>query len=305
MSGHHHHHGGAAALSAGGRHRRRLTIALLLVGSFFVVELVGGLLTGSLALLSDAGHMLTDVLGLGMALAAITAAASPRRHPQRSFGLYRLEILAALANAALLLGVAAWVLVEAVRRLGAPPEVAIGPMLAIATAGLAVNVVAFLLLRPGAEESLNLRGAYLEVVADMLASVGVIAAGLVLWTTGWPYADPVAAIAIGAFIVPRALRLGAEALRILVQAAPAHLAIADVRRDLAALDGVVDVHDVHVWTLTSDMEVVSAHLVVREAVDLHGALDRGRTLLEERYGVEHATLQVEPDTHRGCERLSW
>lgn len=301
-----HTHGpGVAALSAGGRHKGRLLTAFALIGVFFLVELVGGLLTGSLALLGDAGHMLTDVVGLGMALAAISAAASARQHPQRSFGLYRLEILAALANAVLLLGVAAYVLLEALRRLGDPPEVAVGPMLGVGAAGLAVNVVAYLLLRPGAQESLNLKGASLEVLADLLASIGVIVAGLVLLLTGWRYADPLVAVGIGAFIGPRAWRLGREALRILVQAAPVHLDLADVRRDLAAIEGVVDVHDLHAWTLTSDMDVFSAHLVVAEGTDLHGALDAGRSLLQDRYGVGHATLQVEPDTHEGCERITW
>lgn len=303
MSGPHSH--GAAAASAGLRHRGRLVAALCLVGGFFVVELVGGLLTGSLALLGDAGHMLGDVAGLGMALAAISVAAGARQHPQRSFGLYRLEILAALSNALLLLAVAGYVLVEAVRRFGAPAEVDVVPMLAIGAGGLVVNVVAFLLLRPGAEESLNLKGAYLEVLADLLASFGVVLGGLVLLLTGWPHADPLVGLAIGAFIVPRAWRLGGEALRILLQAAPAHVAVDDVERDLAGLEGVVEVHDLHVWTLTSDMEVLSAHVVVRDDADTHAALDRARALLAERYRIEHATLQVEPDTHRGCETITW
>jgi cobalt-zinc-cadmium efflux system protein len=296
---------GAAAASAGGRHRGRLAVAFVLIGVFFVVELVAGLLTGSLALLGDAGHMLTDVVGLGMALAAISVAASGRHHPQRSYGLYRLEILAALANAGLLLGVAGYVLVEAVRRLAAPPEVAAGPMLAVAAAGLAVNLVAFALLRPGAAESLNVRGAYLEVLADTLSSVGVLAAGVILLVTGWPYADPLVAAAIGLFIAPRAWRLGAEALRILLQAAPPELSVDALRDDLAAIEGVVDVHDLHVWTLTSAMDVASAHLMVTAASDLHATLDRARVLLADRYRIDHATLQVEPDTHTGCEELTW
>jgi cobalt-zinc-cadmium efflux system protein len=296
---------GAAAVSAGGRHRKRLALALVLIGVFFVVELVAGLLTGSLALLGDAGHMLTDVVGLGMALAAISVAASGRQHPQRSFGLYRLEILAALANAILLLGVAAYVLVEAMRRLAAPPEVAAGPMLAVAAGGLVVNLVAFALLRQGATESLNVKGAYLEVLADTLSSVGVLIAGVVLLVTGWPYADPLVAAAIGLFIAPRAWRLGAEALRILLQAAPEQVSVEAVRADLAAIERVVDVHDLHVWTLTSAMDVASAHLVVTAASDLHATLDRARVLLADRYRIDHATLQVEPDTHTGCEQLTW
>lgn len=302
MSGGHRH---SVPLSASGRHRGRLATGFVLIGAFFVVELVAGLLTGSLALLSDAGHMLTDVVGLGMALAAIQVAIAGRAHPQRSFGLYRLEILAALANAVLLLGVAGYVIIEALRRLAAPPEVLGGPMLVVAVAGLGVNLAVFWLLRAGARDSLNMQGAYLEVLADALGSVGVITAALLLLVTGWPYADPLFAAGIGLFIVPRALRLGREALRILVQAAPGHISVDEVHTDLRALPGVVDVHDVHVWTLTSDMDVASAHLMVSTDADSHGVLDQARDLLVERYQVLHATLQVEPETHEGCEELSW
>jgi len=298
-----HDHG--AAGSAGARHRGRLLAAFLLTLCVFVVQVVAGLASNSLALLSDAGHLLTDVLGLGMALAAISAAARGSADPQRSFGLYRLEILAALANAVLLVGVAASVCWEAVQRFRDPPEVLAGPMLAAAVVGLAANVVAFLLLRRGARESLNVRGAYLEVVADTLGSVGVIVAGAVLAVTGWPYADPLVAAAIGLFIVPRTWQLGREALRILVQAAPDGIPVEVVRRELAGLDGVVDVHDLHVWTLTSQMDVASAHLMISPAADGHGVLDRARALLRDRHRIAHATLQVEPDTHRGCEELRW
>ncbi len=298
-----HEHG--APVSAGGRHRGRLAAAFLLILVAFVIEVVAGLATNSLALLSDAGHLLTDVLGLGMALAAITAAARGAADPQRSFGLYRLEILAALANAVLLVGVAAYVCWEAVQRFRGPPEVLAGPMLAVAVVGLAANVVAFLLLRRGSRESLNVRGAYLEVVADTLGSVGVIVAAVVLALTGWPYADPAVAAAIGLFILPRTWQLGREALRILVQAAPEKISVTQVRRDLADLDGVVDVHDLHVWTLTSQMDVASAHLMIAPVADGHGVLDRARALLRDRHHIDHATLQVEPDSHRGCEELRW
>ena len=250
--------------------------------------------------------MLTDGLGLGLALAAIQAAASRRAYSsQRSFGVYRLEILAALTNAALLMALAGYVLFEAVRRFAAPPEVLAVPMLVVATAGLGANLAAFWLLRPGARESLNLRGAYLEVAADTLSSVGVIAAAVVLATTGWPYADPLIALAIALWVLPRAWMLGRDALRILLQAAPPDVPVEGVHRDLAAIDGVVDVHDVHVWTLTSGMEVATAHLMVRAGDDAHEVLDRARQVLIERYGVEHATLQVEPDDHSGCAEVRW
>lgn len=291
--------------SAGGRHKSRLAATFALTLGFFVVELVAGLVTNSLALLSDAGHMLTDVVGHGMAFAAIQAADSRRHDAQRSFGLYRLEILAALANALLLLGVAAYVVYEAVRRLQEPPEVLATGMLVVAVLGLVVNLVALSLLRTGAGESLNVHGAYLEVVADALGSVGVIVAAVILATTGWPYADPLIAAGIGLFIVPRSIRIALEAVRILVQAAPPHIRVEDVRRDLARLDGVTDAHDVHVWTLTSAMEVASAHLMVHTGADTHRVLDAARVVLADRYDIDHATVQVEPDTHEGCEEIRW
>ena len=312
MSGHQHDHGhthghthGPSVARASARHLRPLVIAFWLTVGFLVVQVVVGLVTGSLALLSDAGHMATDALGLGMAWAAIHAASTARAHPQRTFGLYRLEILAALANAALLFVVAALVLLEAGRRLDEPRDIASTPVLAVAIVGLVVNLIAFGLLRRGADESLNLRGAYLEVVADMLGSVGVIVAAIVWGITGWHWVDPVMGAAIGLFILPRALRLGRDALRVLVQSAPHHIDIAAVQTDLAAIDGVLDVHDLHVWTLTSEMDVATAHLVVSDGTDTHGVLDRANTVLIERHGIDHSTLQVEPADHRGCETVDW
>ncbi len=298
-----HGHGG---VSASGRHVHRLWISLGVLLSFLVLEVVVGLTTSSLALLSDAGHMFTDVLGVGMALAAISAARGAGTSDRRTFGLYRTEVLAALANAALLCGVAGWVVVEAVRRFGAPPEIPGLPLLLTAAAGLAANVVVFLLLRDGAKESLNLRGAYLEVLADMLGSVGVLLAGVVVLTTGWAYADPLVAIAIGLFVVPRAFGLGRQAVRILVQAAPAHVDVPLMRAELAALPGVSDVHDVHVWTLTSGMEVGSAHLAIDAGADPGTVLSAARRLLTECHGLPHFTVQVEPPgTHAHCAELTW
>ncbi len=305
---HGHTHGhvhGAAAARAGARHRRPLLIAFGLIVAYGVVQVVVGIITGSLALLSDAGHMATDALGLGLALAAIQAASSARAHSQRTFGLYRLEILAALANAILLFGVAGYVLYEAIRRIGDAPEVASVPVFVVGILGLAVNLVAFFLLRTGAKESLNVEGAYVEVLSDTLGSVAVVA-GAVLWgVTGWTWVDPVLGAAIGLWILPRAYRLGREALRILVQAAPAGVDVDAVQRDLASIDNVVDVHDVHVWTLTSEMEVATAHVMVSVGTDSHRVLDEARALLRDRHGLDHATLQVEPDDHRGCDEVSW
>lgn len=291
--------------SAGEQHRGRLGISLVLIGGFFAVEVAAGLLTNSLALLSDAAHMFTDVIGLGMALAAIHFAARLKEQSGRTFGLYRLEILAALANAGLLLAVAAYVVVEAVSRLQDPPEVLGIPMLVVATIGLAVNLVAFQLLRSGAKESLNMQGAYLEVLADAVGSVGVILAAVAIQVTGWPYVDPIMGVAIGLFVIPRAWRLAGQALRILLQAAPPGLDIEGVRRDLGALPGVTDVHDFHLWTLTSGMDVASAHLMISDSADSHTVLDQARLLLRDRYDVSHATLQVEPANHAGCEELNW
>jgi cobalt-zinc-cadmium efflux system protein len=305
VTGDHGHDHGAAALRAGARHVRPLLISFGLIVAFAIVQVVTGIVTNSLALLSDAGHMATDALGLGMALAAIQAASTARAHPQRTFGLYRLEILAALVNAALLFGVAGYVFYEAVSRLGDAPDVAPTPVLVVGVIGLAVNVVAFLLLRAGANESLNMQGAYLEVLSDTLGSVGVIVAAIVWGITGWTWVDPVIGAAIGVFILPRAWRLGRKALRVLVQAAPENLDIPALQGELAAIVGVVDVHDLHVWTLTSEMEVATAHLMVSSGTDTHAVLDQARVLLAERHGITHATLQVEPDDHHGCDEMTW
>jgi cobalt-zinc-cadmium efflux system protein len=300
--GHGHSHG---LISAGGRHKGPLFAAFVVLAVFMVVEVLGGVFTSSLALISDAAHMLTDVVGIGMALAAIHLAARGSERSHRTFGWYRLEILAALANAVLLLGVALYVLVEAIHRFRDPADVLGGWMLVIAVLGLGANLVAFALLREGAKESLNVEGAYLEVLADTVGSIGVIVGAIVLTITGWTWVDPVVGVAIGVWIVPRTIRLAGQALRILVQAAPPGTDIDKLRADLAAVDGVVDVHDLHVWTLTSDMDVASAHLMVGTSVDQHRVLDRARDLLRERYGIGHATLQVEPEDHTGCDEVGW
>lgn len=302
---HGHHHGPAIGSHAAARHRRPLTIALALTVGFLVVQVVTGLVTGSLALLSDAGHMATDALGLGMALGAIHMAAVSGTDRGRTYGLYRLEILAALANAVLLLGVAAWVLYEAVGRLSEPPVIASAPVFAVGLLGLLVNVVSYMLLREGAEESINVRGAALEVLADLIGSVGVVIGAIVMWTTGWRWVDPIVGAAISVFILPRAWRLGRDALRILLQHAPADADIDAIRAELEEIPGVVDVHDVHMWTLTSNMHVLTAHLMTTDGTEPHGVLDRAREVLEQSYGIGHATLQVEPDTHQGCAELGW
>jgi cobalt-zinc-cadmium efflux system protein len=280
-------------VSAAARHRGSLLAAFALTLAYAVVEAVSGLLFGSLALLSDAGHMATDVVGLGMALAAIQLAGQ-RRDPAHTYGLYRLEVLAALANAGLLFAVAGYVLYEAIVRFVHPPEVPGVPLLLVAAVGLVVNLVSFALLRAGAKESLNVRGAFLEVFSDMLGSAGVIAAGIILITTGWPYADPIIGAGIGLFILPRAWRLGRDALRILLEIAPPDVDVPAAQASLAALPGVLDVHDLHIWTLTSGMNMASGHLEVRCGQDVGPVLRGARRVLAERFDVGHVALQCEP-----------
>jgi cobalt-zinc-cadmium efflux system protein len=304
------HDHGAGLARAGERHRGRLLIAFAIIFTFFVVEAIAGFVTNSLALLSDAGHMLTDVIGIGMALAAIQLATRFERttsttRSSHTFGLYRLEILAAFVNALLLFGVAIWVLIEAARRLFGEPEVLGVPMLIVATLGLIANIVAFLLLREGSKESLNVEGAYLEVLADTIGSIGVIIAAIMLELFGWAWIDPVVGAAIGLWILPRTWRLGRRAVRILLQAAPDDIDLDALCADLEAIDGVVDVHDLHVWTLTSDMDAASAHLMTTTGTDTHRVLDQARQTLADTYGITHGTFQVEPDTHDGCHEVTW
>lgn len=296
MSGEHEHaHGSARDAERGGaKYERRMALAFVIVGGYFLVEAAGGLLTNSLALLSDAGHMLTDVIGLGMAVAAIHAASRAGEDRHHTFGLYRLEILAALANAVLLFGVALYVLYEAVQRLSDPPDVLGTPMLVVATIGLAVNVWVFLLLREGAAESLNVEGAYLEVLADMIGSVGVIVAALIMQLTGFRLIDPLFGVAIGLFVLPRTWRLGKKAVRILMQAAPPTIDLAKVEAALRELDGVDEVHDLHVWTLTSGMEVATVHVRAADAAAATSVLADARRLLTGRFALDHVTVQVEP-----------
>ena len=295
-----------AAARASERYRPRLLVAFTLAATFLVVETIVAFISQSLVLLSDAGHMLTDVVGVGMALAAITVASrAGGGRGRRTFGLYRLEVLAALANAILLFGVAGYVLWAAVRRLGDPVDVPAAPVLAVAAVGLVLNLVSYVLLRPGAEESMNVRGAALEVLADAVGSAVVLVAAVVMGVTSWDWVDPVAAIALGLFILPRAARLAAQALRVLLQAAPPHIDLAGVQADLADIPGVLDVHDLHIWTLTSDMEVATAHVMIGPSTDSHAVLDQAQQRLRERHGVEHATLQLEPSDHTDCDEVGW
>lgn len=313
--GHDHGHDHGLGLArAGERHRGRLIAAFAVIATFFVVQTIAAFATNSLALLSDSGHMLTDVIGIGMALAAISlatrfetrqATAASTSTSKHTFGLYRLEILAAFVNSLLLFVVAVWVIIEAIRRIGTEPEVLGAPMLVVALLGLVANLVAFALLRSGAKESINVEGAYLEVLADTVGSVGVIVAAILLQVFGLMWVDSVAGVLIGVWILPRTWRLGRRAVRILLQAAPEHLDLDQLAGELAAIDGVVGVHDLHVWTLTSEMDAASVHLVTTAGVDSHAVLDDARHCLAERHGITHGTFQVEPDDHEGCDRVAW
>ena len=294
--GHAHDHDAQAA------NRTRLAIAIAIIGAFLVVQVVGGLLTGSLALLADAGHMTSDLLGLVIALGAAIVAARPANDRQ-TYGFRRFEVFGALANGVILVVVAVAVTAGAIARLvsgaqGEAHEVAGGPMLAIAVAGLVANVVALLVLRGGAKDSINLRGAYLEVLGDAIGSVLVIVAAAVILTTGWDAADPIASLAIAALIVPRALMLLRDVMRVLSQSSPAETDVAEIRDHIVRTSGVVAVHDVHVWAITTGAHVFSAHVEVEPAVFAEGRvgelLDELGGCLSEHFDVEHSTFQLEP-----------
>jgi cobalt-zinc-cadmium efflux system protein len=280
-------------------HSSRLVVVLVMTAVVMVAELVAGWWTHSLALIADAGHMFADCAGIAMALAAIVAARKIST-TRGTYGYYRLEILAAAINAVLLLAVAGWVVVAAIRRIHEPVAVDAGPMLVVAVAGLLVNVIGAGLLHGGQRESLNVRGAYLEVLGDLLGSAAVVIAALVIGLTGYVRADAIASVAIGILIVPRTWLLLREAVDILIEATPRHLDIEHIREHIRSVDGVVDVHDLHVWTITSGMPVMSAHVVVGRAASALGSgpiLDRLGECLHEHFDVAHCTFQIEPVGH--------
>lgn len=293
--------GSAAAPSA--RRIRRMALALAVIATFFVAEVVVAVAIDSLALLADAGHMATDLLGLAMGLSALALAKRGSSNAARTFGWHRAEVLTALVNAVLLLGVAGFVAVEAVARIGQPPDVPGGAMIAMALVGLGANVVAMFLLRDDKAGSLAVRGAYLEVLADAVGSVGVLAAGAAT-LAGFRYADLVVGVAIAVWVLPRALRLAGASLRILTQASPSGIDVPRLDAELHAIDGVSGVHDLHVWTLTTGMDVVSVHLSATGNSD--AVLAQAQTVLG-RHGLGHATVQVESPGHgRHCaQETTW
>ncbi|MFF0273681.1 MULTISPECIES: cation diffusion facilitator family transporter [unclassified Streptomyces] len=298
---HGHHHGGPAPTgTAGAAYKNRLRVALGITLSVMVIEIIGGVLSDSLALIADAAHMATDAVGLAMALLAIHFANRPPSG-NRTFGFARAEILAALANCLLLLGVGGYVLYEAVQRFFEPAETKGGLAIAVAAIGLVANIVSLSLLMRGQKDSLNVRGAYLEVLADALGSVTVIVAAGVILVTGWQYADPIASVLIGLMIVPRTVKLLRETLDVLLEAAPKGVDMMEVRAHILALPGVEDVHDLHAWTITSGMPVLSAHVVVdQDALDSVGhekMLHQLQGCLGSHFDVEHCTFQLEPAGH--------
>lgn len=290
-----HNHG-----SAGSKHRGRLLIVLGMTVSFMVIEAVVGFLADSLVLIADAGHMLTDAAGVGFALGAIWIAQRPANE-RKTYGYYRAEILAALLNALLLIAVSAYIFYEAFQRFSDPPEVASIPLLVVASGGLVVNLVGARLLHAGSKESMNVRGAFLEVWKDILGSIAAIAAAVIMLTTGWRYADPVLAAGVGLLILPRTWELMKGALDILFEGAPAHVRTDDVAREMMSIPGVQAVHDLHVWTVTSGFISLSAHVETDQSRDAHDVLIGLRRLLADRFDIEHATLQLE--THDFHEEL--
>ncbi|MFV8299160.1 cation diffusion facilitator family transporter [Mycolicibacterium fortuitum] len=283
-AGHDHSHSSDTRVS-------RMIIAAAILSGFFVLELVTALLINSIALLADAGHMLTDLVAMFMGLTAVLLAKRGSTSPARTYGWHRAEVFTAVANAALLLGVAGFILYEAFERLGNAPDVPGVPMIVVALAGLAANAVVVMMLRSHSKDSLAVKGAYMEVVADTVGSIGVLVAGIVTVTTGWPYADVVVAVLVALWVLPRAIALARAALQILSESSPQHIDVDELRAALESVDGVTGVHDLHVWTLVPGKDMVTAHLTSN--ADTARVLDDARALLNAR-GLAHATVQVEP-----------
>lgn len=278
--------------SASTRHQRALTVTLALTTTYLVAEIVGGVLTGSLALLADAGHMFTDVGGLALALFAMSFAQRPATM-ERTYGYYRAEILAALANGVVLIGVSLYILVESYQRFWSPPLIASGWMLVIGVVGLAVNLIGMRILRAGSAESLNLRGAYFEVLSDMLSSLGVIGAALIMWLTGWRAVDALVSAGIGVFILPRTWGLLRQATAVLLEGTPSDVNLTSLREAMAGLGGVSDVHDLHVWALTSGVNAMSAHVICEDGVSRDDVLDRVHRCVTSKFKIAHVTVQLE------------
>ncbi|WP_319437031.1 cation diffusion facilitator family transporter [Mycobacterium sp. RTGN5] len=296
-SGHDHSHGGDTRVS-------RMLIAAGILTVFFVIELTTALMINSIALLADAGHMLTDLVAMFMGLTAVLLARHGPASAARTYGWHRAEVFTAVANAVLLLGVATFILYEAIDRLGDAPAIPGVPMIVVALAGLIANFAVMLLLRSQSQDSLAVKGAYMEVVADTVGSIGVLIAGIVNVTTHWPYADVVVAVFVALWVLPRAFGLARAALRILSESSPQHIDVDELRSALAAVEGVSEVHDLHVWTLVPGKDMCTAHLT--STGNSAQVLDDARAVLAAR-GLDHATVQVEPPgCADGCpEKTDW
>jgi cobalt-zinc-cadmium efflux system protein len=264
---------------------------LLMTGTFMVIEVVGGLFTGSLALLADAGHMLTDMATLGLSAFAMWMSARPST-PEKSYGYHRAEILAAVINAVVLLLLAVWILYEAYQRVSEPPRVFGVPMLLIGLVGLAVNLASMKLLADESASSLNLRSAYVEVVSDAISSIGVIIGGVTIWLTGWFLIDPLLSAGISAFIIWRTWALLTQAVHVLMEGVPTHLDAKEVGQAMAGVPGVKGIHDLHIWTITSGLDALSSHVVVPVGENRDEVLERLQSLLRDRFGIDHVTLQI-------------
>jgi len=292
MSHAHHHHRHAA-------NRRRLTLALLLAAAYLVAEIVGGLLSGSLALLADAGHMFSDVAALALSLFALWIADRPPT-PRRTYGYYRAEILAALMNGAALVAVSLFIFIEAWRRLHNPPQVIGSLMMAVAIGGLAVNVLMLWILSRGRGESLNVHGAWLHVLSDALGSVGAIAAGALVWLFGWNWIDPAVSVLVGLLVIFSSWRLLAESLSVLMESAPRGIDVDEVYRTMKSTPGILAVHDLHVWTITTGMDALSAHVVAADHQPASTLLAELRRALHDQFGIDHLTIQIEPEDFGPC-----
>jgi cobalt-zinc-cadmium efflux system protein len=284
----HDHHGTTPAAG----NQVRLAITLGLAGVYMVAEIIGGLLTGSLALLADAGHMLSDVFALSMSLVAIRIAQRPPT-PKRTYGYYRTEILAALGHGILLVCVSVYIFAEAFERIDAPQPVLGGPMLFIALGGLLVNLTGLAILNAGKNDNLNVRGAWLHVLSDALGSVGAIVAGGAIWAFGWTWADSLASVLIGGLVIFSSWSLLREALAVLMEGTPPHLDVEEIERAITDLNGTLSVHDLHVWTITSGMVSLSGHVVIEDGHSQDRLLQQTCDLLNKRFGIHHATIQIE------------
>ncbi len=299
MGHEHHHHGLGSRDEARAGNRTRLAWTLGLTLTYMFAEIIGGYMADSLALLADAGHMFSDVAALGLSLFAAWISQRPAT-AQLTYGYHRAEILAALANGATLIAISIVIFIEAFRRFSTPEPVEGLLMLSIASGGLVINIVGLAILNSGRNANLNLHGAWLHLLTDALGSVAAIVAGALVWAFGWNWADPAASIAIGVLVIYSSWNLVKQAIAILMESTPGHLELGTVCEAMNAVPGITAVHDLHIWTITSGLESLSAHAVLEEGHEQQAALERLRDMLHERFGIEHVTIQIDPADHADC-----